>query len=213
MTLLDQPWQGQYFENIYSSTPTSTKSLSGIVQYISYKSHGRVCDLPNKNWDLILCVLDDKDERTINNHVLLLSKCCSNLHTCGGSSFSSFFSHLVNMRLGGARANEEDKQTSTMDLCLIRLTEIGADEIPSNSAFWLNTWMIKSWSRLICATITNPFDTQFSEGFSSIHVSLYLEGWHLEEDILNEVGGFNSVVLTEDVEEVGVASNEVLIVA
>ena len=72
----------------------------------------------------------------------------------------------------------------------------------------------KEWlPRLICATITNPVYTQFLKGFCSIHVSLYLEGWHLEEDILNEVGGFNSVVLTEDVEEVGVASNEVLIVA
>ena len=32
--------------------------------------------------------------------------------------------------------------TSTNELCLIRLTEIGAFEIPSNSAFWLKTWVI-----------------------------------------------------------------------
>ena len=69
----------------------------------------------------------------------------------------------------------------------------------------------KEW--LICATITNLVYTQFLKGFCSIHVSLYLECWHLEEDILNEVGGFNSVVLSEDVEEVGVARAKVLVVA
>ena len=84
------------------------KLSQSIIQYISYKSYGRVCDLANKNWDLVLCVLDDKDEWTINNNVLLLSKCCReecNLDACGGGSFCSLFCHLGKMRLGEARAN------------------------------------------------------------------------------------------------------------
>ena len=72
----------------------------------------------------------------------------------------------------------------------------------------------KEWlPRLICATITNPVYTQFLKGFCSIHVSLYLEGWHLEVDILNDVDGLNSLVLGEDVEEVCVVRVEVLVFA
>ena len=41
------------------------------------------------------------------------------------------------------RANQEDKRTSTKDECLILLTEIGAFEIPSKSAFSLKTWAVK----------------------------------------------------------------------
>ena len=66
---------------------------------------------------------------------------------------------------------------------------------------------------MICATITNPVHSQFVKGFCSIHIGLYLEGRHLEKDILNEVHGFNSVVLSEDIEEVGVTWGEVLVVA
>ena len=94
-----------------------------------------------------------------------------------------------------------------MEVCLIRLTEIGGNPL------WLNTWMIKSWSRLICATITNPFVTQFLKGLCSIHVSLYLKGWHLEEDVLDEFIGFLSAVLSEDVEKTSVAIVEVFGVA
>ena len=44
---------------------------------------------------------------------------------------------------GERRVNQEEKRTSTNELCLILLTEIGALEIPSNSAFWLKTWVIQ----------------------------------------------------------------------
>ena len=97
-----------------------------------------------------------------------------------------------------ARENQEKSRTSTKDVCSILETEIGPFEIPSNSAFWLKTWVVGG-SVLICSTNTNLSHAQFLKGFGSIHSCPYLEGRHLEVDIFNEVHGFNSVVLSEDV--------------
>ena len=47
-------------------------------------------------------------------------------------------------------------KTSTRDVCLILLTEIGALEIPSNSASWLNTCKYKSRNSQLCKLNTNP---------------------------------------------------------